>query len=75
MAEVRDIIKINVAPDTIWDVLTHHVATQSGGSYEIKYRRVPQEWPSFDLGRRYEGSSFGSLIPASIRRAAGLRTA
>ena len=63
MAEVRDIIKINVAPDTVWKVLAHHVDSQSGGSYEVKDRRSLQERPSIDLGRRYNESSFGLLAP------------
>ena len=63
MAEVRDIIKINVAPDRVWDVLAQHVASQSGGSYEVKDRRVPQDSPSPEQGIRYDTSSFGLIAP------------
>jgi len=67
MAQVRDIIKINVAPEIVWQVLTRHVAAESGGDYEAVDHRALKALPlidagkGVDAGKGYEPTPLGLL--------------
>ena len=61
MAQVRDIIKINVAPEIVWQVLTRHVTAESGGDYEADDHRALEARPLVDAGKGYEPTPLGLL--------------
>ncbi len=61
MAQVRDIIKINVAPEIVWQVLARHVAAESGGNYEDDAHRAVGARSRVNAGKSYEPSPLGLL--------------
>ena len=61
MAQVRDIIKINVAPEIVWQVLARHVAAESGGNYEDDAHRALGARSLVDAGKGYEPTPLGLL--------------
>ena len=61
MAEVRDIIKIKVAPEIVWQVLTRHVAAESGKIYEVDDHRALEARPLVDARKGYGPTSLGLL--------------
>ena len=61
MAQVRDIIKINVAPEIVWQVLARHVAAESGGNYEDDAHRALGARSPVDAGKGYEPTPLGPL--------------
>ena len=61
MAQVRDIIKINVAPEIVCQVLARHVAAESGGDYEDDAHRALGARFLVDAGKGYEPTPLGLL--------------
>jgi len=61
MAQVRDIIKINVAPEIVWQVLARHVAAESGENYEDDTLQAPGGCSPVDAGNGYEPTPLGLL--------------
>ena len=61
MAQVRDIIKINVAPEIVWQVLTRHIAAESGADYEADEHRALGARPLAAARKGYEPSPLGLL--------------
>ena len=67
MAQVRDIIKINVAPEIVWQVLTRHVTAESGGDYEADDHRALENRPLVDAGKGYEPTPLGLLSHPKVK--------
>ncbi len=61
MAQVRDIIKIDVAPEIVWQFITRHVAAESGGNYEDDDHRPLEARPLVDASKGYEPTPLGLL--------------
>ena len=61
MAQVRDIIKINVAPEIVWQVLARHVAAESGGNHEDDANRALGARSRVAAGKGYEPTPLGLL--------------
>ncbi len=53
MAQVRDIIKINVAPEIVWQYLSQHVVAERSENYEAYDRRALEARPLVDAGKGY----------------------
>ena len=61
MAQVRDIIKINVAPEIVWQVLARYVAAESAGNYEDDTHLSQDTCCPADAGKGYEPTPLGIL--------------
>lgn len=72
MAQVRDMIKINVAPEIVWRILPRHIAVENAdqqawqSSYEDDEHRGLEERSGY-AGKDYEPSSLG-LVSQPQRR-------
>ena len=61
MAQVRDIIKIDVSPEIAWEILVRSVVTESCGDCEVNDRRALEARPRADAEIGYELSPLGLL--------------